>query len=92
MRRFRTCLWFCFVVLVSSSLIAPASGDEIAERAKKLHFSSIVLDTHDDTTQRFFSTDFDIAKRNADGSIRCSASTGTHRIASVPSPKRSAAF
>jgi membrane dipeptidase len=69
MRRFRTCLWFCFVVLVSSSLIAPASGDEIAERAKKLHFSSIVLDTHDDTTQRFFSTDFDIAKRNADGSI-----------------------
>ena len=69
MRRFRTCLWFCFVVLVSSSLIAPASGDEIAERAKKLHFSSIVLDTHDDTTQRFFSTDFDIAKRNVDGSI-----------------------
>jgi len=69
MRRFRTCLWFCFVVLVSSSLIAPASGDEIAERAKKLHFSSIVLDTHDDTTQRFFSSDFDIAKRNADGSI-----------------------
>jgi len=69
MRRFRTCLWFCFVVLVSSSLIAPASGDEIAERAKKLHFSSIVLDTHDDTTQRFFSTDFDIAKRNGDGSI-----------------------
>src|SRR3989449_1165089 len=46
-----------------------ASADDIAERAKKLHFSSIVLDTHDDTTQRFFSKDFDIAKRNADGSI-----------------------
>ena len=29
------------------------SCDDIAERAKKLHFSSIVLDTHDDTTQRF---------------------------------------
>ena len=69
MRRFRACLWFCFVVLVSSPLVAPALGDGIAERAKKLHFSSIVLDTHDDTTQRFFSTDFDIAKRNADGSI-----------------------
>jgi len=69
MRRFRACLWFCFVVLVSSPLVAPARGDGIAERAKKLHFSSIVLDTHDDTTQRFFSTDFDIAKRNADGSI-----------------------
>jgi len=69
MRRFRACLWFCFVVLVGSPLVAPARGDGIAERAKKLHFSSIVLDTHDDTTQRFFSTDFDIAKRNADGSI-----------------------
>jgi len=69
MRRFRACLWFCFVALVGSPLVAPARGDEIAERAKKLHFSSIVLDTHDDTTQRFFSTDFDIAKRNADGSI-----------------------
>src|SRR4029077_10895270 len=46
-----------------------ASADDIAERAKKLHFSSIVLDTHDDTTQRFFSKDYDIGKRNADGSV-----------------------
>src|SRR5258707_14870497 len=69
MRRFRACLWFCFSVLVSSALVAPARGDGIADRAKALHFSSIVLDTHDDTTQRFFSKDFDIAKRNADGSI-----------------------
>src|SRR6267142_5513324 len=45
------------------------SADDIAERAKKLHFSSIVLDTHDDTTQRFFSKDFDIGKRNPDGSV-----------------------
>ena len=44
-------------------------GDDIAERAKKLHFSSIVLDTHDDTTQRFFSKDFDLGKRNPDGHI-----------------------
>ncbi len=53
MRRFRACLWFCFVVLVGSPLVAPARGDEIAERAKKLHFSSIVLDTHDDTERDF---------------------------------------
>jgi membrane dipeptidase len=69
MRRFRAWFWFCFVVVVSTPLVAPARADGIAERAKALHFSSIVLDTHDDTTQRFFSTDFDIAKRNADGSI-----------------------
>jgi len=46
-----------------------ASADDVAGRAKKLHFSSIVLDTHDDTTQRFFSKDFDIGKRNPDGHV-----------------------
>src|SRR6266404_7775764 len=69
MRRVLACLCFCSFVLVIIPMIAPASGDEIAARARKLHFSSIVLDTHDDTTQRFFSKDFDIAKRNAGGSI-----------------------
>jgi len=49
--------------------IAATNADEIAERARKLHFSSIVLDTHDDTTQRFFSEHFDLAKHNADGSV-----------------------
>jgi len=44
-------------------------GDDIAERARKLHFSSIVLDTHDDTTQRFFSKSFDLGKRNPDGHV-----------------------
>jgi membrane dipeptidase len=46
-----------------------ALADDIAERAKKLHFSSIVLDTHDDTTQRFFTKAFDIGKRNPDGHV-----------------------
>jgi membrane dipeptidase len=46
-----------------------ASADDVAERAKKLHFSSIVLDTHDDTTQRFFSKNYDIGKRNPDGHV-----------------------
>src|SRR5690349_5366450 len=44
------------------------SGD-ISARAKKLHFSSIVVDTHDDTTQRFLDGKFDIAERHPDGSI-----------------------
>src|SRR5260370_32644966 len=46
-----------------------ASADDVAERAKKLHFSSVVLDTHDDTTQRFFSNDYDLGKRNPDGHV-----------------------
>src|SRR5437773_4550261 len=63
------------ILCVSTSLVAGiflsrgASADDIAERARKLHFSSIVLDTHDDTTQRFFSKNFDLAKRNPDGHI-----------------------
>src|SRR5271156_5421594 len=44
-------------------------GDDISERARKLHFSSIVLDTHDDTTQRFFTKDYDLGKRNPDGHV-----------------------
>jgi membrane dipeptidase len=43
--------------------------DGIPERARQLHFSSIVIDTHDDTTQRFFDPGFDLGARNALGSI-----------------------
>src|SRR5271165_2743931 len=43
--------------------------DGISERAKQLHFSSIVIDTHDDTTQRFLDAGFDLGARNALGSI-----------------------
>ena len=38
-----------------------ASADDIAERAKKLQFSSIVLDTHADTPQRMLTGNFDTA-------------------------------
>jgi len=69
MRRLAACLRLCSCLLLCSLVVAPAHGDDIAERAHKLHFSSIVLDTHDDTTQRFFSKTFDLAKRNVDGSI-----------------------
>jgi membrane dipeptidase len=43
--------------------------DELSARARKLHFSSLVVDTHDDTTQRFLDGDFDLLPRNAGGSI-----------------------
>src|SRR3989449_1516265 len=69
MRRVLAMLCVSSFLCAGLVLSGRASADDIAERAKKLHFSLIVLDTHDDTTQRFFSKDFDIAKRNADGSI-----------------------
>jgi membrane dipeptidase len=43
--------------------------DGISERARQLHFSSIVIDTHDDTTQRFLDAGFDLDARNPHGSI-----------------------
>jgi membrane dipeptidase len=45
------------------------SADSISEKARKLHFSSIVVDTHDDTTQRFLDGKFDLGTRSAMGSI-----------------------
>ena len=50
-------------------LAAMVKSDDISARAKKLHFSSIVVDTHDDTTQRFLDGKFDIGTRHTDGSI-----------------------
>ena len=67
--RFAVGLCLCAGWFAGSRLIAPAKADDLAERARKLHFSSIVLDTHDDTTQRFFSKDFDLGKRNPDGHV-----------------------
>jgi membrane dipeptidase len=57
------------VVLSTVSCLLASAADVISERAHKLQFSSIVLDTHDDTTQRFFSKDFDIGKQNAEGHV-----------------------
>ena len=45
------------------------SASPISDKAKKLHFSSIVIDTHDDTTQRLLDPQFDLGARHSDGSI-----------------------
>jgi membrane dipeptidase len=45
------------------------SSDTISERAKKLHFSSIIVDAHDDTTQRLLDDKFDLGVRHSEGSI-----------------------
>ena len=50
-------------------LAVAVRSSEISARAKKLHFSAIVVDTHDDTTQRFLDGNFDIGVRHNDGSI-----------------------
>jgi membrane dipeptidase len=63
-------LFTAIFLLATNIFVRSVPADDVAERAHKLHFSSMVIDTHDDTTQRFFSkTGFDLGKRNSDGSI-----------------------
>src|SRR5690349_2568841 len=56
-------------VATGSVLVVAVKSNDFSPRAHKLHFSSIVVDTHDDTTQRFLDGDFDLAPRNSSGSI-----------------------
>ena len=64
-----------------------APGDAVSPRAKQLHDAAIVVDSHDDTTQRLmFDTACDIGKRNASnqGTKRVGAGTSadiSHRTA-----------
>ena len=61
------CVSFC---LCGAFILASATpADDIAERAKKLHFSSIVLDTHADTPQRMLTGKFDLGKRDTEGHV-----------------------
>jgi membrane dipeptidase len=65
----RNALSFGICISASCFLVAAVNSDNISARAKKLHFSSIVVDTHDDTTQRFLDAKFDIGALHGDGSI-----------------------
>jgi membrane dipeptidase len=56
-------------LLAGVVLAGAMAADGISERAKRLHFSSLVIDTHDDTTQRFLDSGFNLGARNALGSI-----------------------
>jgi membrane dipeptidase len=44
-------------------------ADELSSRARQIHFSSLVFDTHADTPQRLFFDQFDLSKRDAEGCV-----------------------
>lgn len=44
-------------------------ADDISARARQIHMSAIVMDTHDDTPQRFLFDNFDLGRRDTEGSI-----------------------
>ena len=50
-------------------MVVAASAQSVSEKAKKLQSSSIVVDTHDDTTQRLLDPKFDLAARQTDGNV-----------------------
>ena len=50
-------------------LVTKSKTVGVSERARRLHFSSLVIDTHDDTTQRFLDGGFNLGARHASGSI-----------------------
>jgi membrane dipeptidase len=57
------------ILLACALLIPTMAADDIADRAHKIHFSSIVVDTHDDTPQRMLFEHFDLAHRDSEGNI-----------------------
>jgi membrane dipeptidase len=65
----RTILAAGVCISAGAILAATVTADDISARAKKLHFSSIVVDTHDDTTQRLVSEKFDLGHRDTAGHI-----------------------
>src|SRR5271156_4773408 len=44
-------------------------SETVSKKARELHYSSIVVDTHDDTTQRLLDPQFNLGVRHSDGSI-----------------------
>src|SRR5947208_5028597 len=58
------------IVAGSALVLAQSPSDTVSPRAKQLHERAIVIDSHDDTTQRLlFEKGFDIGVRHADGNI-----------------------
>ena len=66
---FRAKLVTCLSIFLGAFVVKTAISDDVSTHARNLHFSSVVVDTHDDTTQRFLDGNFDLAPRNASGSI-----------------------
>jgi membrane dipeptidase len=69
----RGLLAICFGLGGILSLVAVTtesqSQSNISPQARELHFQSIVVDTHDDTTQRLLDPKFDFGARHSDGSV-----------------------
>ncbi|MGB7349900.1 MAG: dipeptidase, partial [Candidatus Acidiferrales bacterium] len=59
----------CSLLFLAFPFVASAQTVKISAHARALHFSSIVIDTHDDTTQRLLDPHFNLDVRHTDGNI-----------------------
>jgi membrane dipeptidase len=61
----------CLAVILSPALSRPPGESvTVSPAARRLHMRAILVDTHDDTPQRFlFEKGFDFGKRNAEGHV-----------------------
>jgi membrane dipeptidase len=55
--------------VLSLMAVTAKSQSNISPQARELHFQSIVIDTHDDTTQRLLDPKFDFGAIHSDGSV-----------------------
>jgi membrane dipeptidase len=64
-------IFLCCAFAIALPLAALSVSDEpaVSKEAHDLHFRSIVIDTHDDTTQRLLDPAFDIGARHTDGNV-----------------------
>jgi membrane dipeptidase len=69
MVRFALFLFCCSLGGILPLLAVRPQSQPISQKARDLHFRSIVVDTHDDTTQRLLDPKFDLGVRHTDGSI-----------------------
>jgi membrane dipeptidase len=67
----RLCLFSicCLLGGILPLLALTSQSQPISQKAHDLHFRSLVVDTHDDTTQRLLDPKFDLGARHANGSI-----------------------
>ena len=66
----RTLAWgICGLLFAALPLIVVAQSEKISAHARDVHFHSIVVDTHDDTTQRLLDPKFDLGVHHSDGNI-----------------------
>jgi membrane dipeptidase len=59
----------CLLGGILPLLALTSQSQPISQKAHDLHFRSLVVDTHDDTTQRLLDPKFDLGARHLDGSI-----------------------